>query len=83
MIPANKPQLLSAEEIICLLRTLRYSPDNRGSVRGGRKIPLRRIAEMAGVHRARLYRIIQDGRVSDKSREALSPVLLFMSQTSM
>jgi DNA-binding phage protein len=42
-----------------------------------------RIAEQAGVHRATLYRAIMENRLSAKSQEALSPVLLFMSQTGM
>jgi hypothetical protein len=80
MASTNTRRLLSAEEITRQLRTLRYSPDNRARVRGGRKEPLKRIAEQAGVHRATLYRIIWGGRISDKSREALSLVL--MSESS-
>jgi hypothetical protein len=76
----DKPRLLSVEEITRQLRTLRYSLDNRARVRGGRKVPLKRIAEQAGMHRATLYRIIWGGRISDNSRVALSLVL--MSQTS-
>jgi hypothetical protein len=83
VVRANAPPLLSEEKIIRQLRALRHSPDNRASVRGGRKIPLRHVAEMAGLHRATLYRAIMESRISDKSREALSPVLLFMSQTGV
>ena len=82
MSPTNTSQL-SEEEIIRQLRMLRYSPDNRAAVRGGRKIPLRHIAEMAGLHRASLYRAMMENRISDKSRAALSRVLHFMSQSSM
>jgi hypothetical protein len=66
----RSPRLMSAPDIVRELRRLRYDPANgRGR---GRKEPLKRIAEQAGVHRATLYRIICDGRISDKSREALS-----------
>ena len=73
---------MSTEEIIRRLRLLRYSPHNRANVRGGRKIPLRYVAEMAGVHRVTLYRAILRGRISDYSRSVLSPVLI-MSQTGV
>jgi hypothetical protein len=77
---AKQPPL-GESEIIRELRRLRHDPANgRGK---GRKVPIRRIAEQAGVHRATLYRAIVEGRISDKSCEALSPVLLFMSQTGM
>jgi hypothetical protein len=79
MVPTNTPRLLSVEEITRQLRTLRYSLENRARVRGGRKQPLKRIAEQAGVHRATLYRAINEGRISDNVRAALSLVL--MSQT--
>jgi hypothetical protein len=72
----DEPRLLSADEIIRQLRWLRYAPDNRARVRGGRKEPLKRIAENAGVHRATLYRAINEGRISDNSRVALSLVLV-------
>ena len=79
-MPTELP-LMSEANLIRQLRTLRHSPDNRACVRGGRKIPLRHVAEMAGLHRATLYRAIMENRLSDKSREALSPVLRIMSQT--
>jgi hypothetical protein len=41
------PRPVDAEEIIRRLRLLRYSPHNRANVRGGRKIPLQYVAEMA------------------------------------
>jgi hypothetical protein len=69
---------LPVGEIVRRLRLLRYDPDNRASVRGGRKIPLKRVAEMAGLHRATLYRGIFEGRISDKTRKALSPVLIML-----
>jgi hypothetical protein len=69
---------MSEANLIRQLRTLRHSPDNRASVRGGRKIPLRHVAEMAGLHRATLYRAIMENRISNKSREALSPVLTML-----
>ena len=68
---------MTAEEIIRELNRLRHDPANgRGK---GRKVPLKWIAEQAGISRAGLYRIISDRRVSDRSRAALSPVLI-MSQ---
>jgi hypothetical protein len=73
MIASNE---FSDQEIVRRLRVLRYSPDNRAAVRGGRKIPLKRVAEMAGVHRVTLYRAILKGQLSGKSRVALSPVLM-------
>jgi hypothetical protein len=67
-------RLMSASEIVRELRRLRYDPANgRGR---GRKVPLKRIAENAGVHRATLYRIIRGGRISENSRVALSLVLV-------
>ena len=74
----TEPPLMSEANLIRQLRTLRHSPDNRASVRGGRKIPLRHVAEMAGLHRATLYRAIMENRISNKSREALSPVLTML-----
>jgi hypothetical protein len=66
--------LMGASEIVRELRRLRYDPANgRGR---GRKEPLKRIAEQAGMHRATLYRIIRSGRVSDNSRVALSLVFV-------
>lgn len=74
-------QTLSASEIVRELTRLQFDPANgRGK---GRKVPFRHVAEMAGLHRATLYRAIMEGQISDKSCEALSPVLLFMSQTGM
>ncbi len=70
--------LMSASEIVRLLRRLRHDPANgRGK---GRIVPLKRIAEQAGVNRALLYRAIKEGRISDNSRAALSPVLMIMLQ---
>jgi hypothetical protein len=66
---------LTAQEIIRRLRLLCNDPENRASVRGGRKTPLLHIAELAGLHRVTLYRAIWSGRLSEKSREALAPVL--------
>jgi hypothetical protein len=61
---------MSAPDLVRELRRLRFDPANgRGR---GRKEPLKRIAEQAGVHRATLYRIIRDGRMSENSRVALS-----------
>ena len=80
MVALTKHILLSAEEIIRRLRTLRYSPDNRAPVRGGRKIPLKYVAWLANLHRATLYRAITSGQISDKTREALSPVLIMLSE---
>jgi len=65
-------------EVVRRLRLLRYGPDNRASVRGGRKIPLKRVAELADLHRVTLYRAIFEGRISDETREALSPVLIML-----
>jgi DNA-binding phage protein len=63
-------------EIIAVLRQLRFDPANgRGKAR---VVPLKRIAEQAGVNRALLYRAINEGRLSDSSREALSPVLIML-----
>jgi hypothetical protein len=61
---------------------LRYSPDNRASVRGGRKIPLKYVAWLANLHRATLYRAIMNGQISEKTREALSPVLIMLSESA-
>ena len=80
MVARTKHILMSAEEIIRRLRMLRYSPDNRASVRGGRKIPLKYAAWLANLHRATLYRAIMSGQISDKTREALSPVLIMLSE---
>jgi hypothetical protein len=73
---------LSEQEIIRRLQMLRYGSDNRANVRGGRKIPLRYVAEMAGVHRVTLYRAILQGRISGKTREALSPALIMLQQSA-
>ena len=80
MVARTKHILMSAEEIIRRLRMLRYSPDNRASVRGGRKIPLKYAAWLANLHRATLYRAIMSGQISDKTREALSPVLIMLTE---
>jgi hypothetical protein len=71
----TKPPLTSPADILRQLKLLRYDPANgRGRAR---KIPIRYVAEMAGVHRATLYRAIH-GQVSDKTLEALSPVLIML-----
>jgi hypothetical protein len=75
MISSNK---LSDQEIVRRLRMLRYSPDNRAPVRGGRKIPLKYVAGVANLHRATVYRALMSGQLSEKSREALSPVLMML-----
>jgi hypothetical protein len=77
--PATQPATqLTAAEIVRELKRLCHDPANgRGK---GRKVPLKWIAEQAGVNRARLYRIMSDGRVSDSSREALSPVLIMLQR---
>jgi hypothetical protein len=67
-------RLMSASEIVRELRRLRY--DRANGCGRGRKVPIKRIAEQSGVHRMTVYRIIRDGRVSDKSRIALSLVLV-------
>jgi len=63
-------------DIVKTLRLLRYDPAN-GQGRG-RKIPLKWVAEMGGLHRVTLYRAMRDGRISEKSRSALSPVLIML-----
>ena len=74
----RSPPLMSAAEIVRELRRLRHDPANgRGK---GRVVPIKWVAEQAGVDRTCLYRIILGGRVSRRSREALSPVLIFMLQ---
>ena len=56
---ARSSRLMSAPDIVRELRRLRYDPSNgRGS---GRKEPLKRIAEQAGVHRATLYYLRRAG----------------------
>jgi hypothetical protein len=67
---------LPEQEIIRRLRSLRYSSENRANVRGGRKTPLKLLAELAGLHRVTLYRAFWYGRLSERSRAALSPVLI-------
>ena len=79
MISSNE---LSDQEIVRRLRMLRYSPDNRASVRGGRKISIKYVAWLANLHRATLYRAITSGRISEKTREALSPVLILLKESS-
>jgi hypothetical protein len=66
--------LMSKSEIVRELRRLRYDPANgRGKAR---KVPIKRVAEEAGVHRATLYRAIMESRISDKSRLSLGYVLI-------
>jgi hypothetical protein len=77
MITSNE---LSDQEIVRRLRMLRYSPDNWAPVRGGRKIPLKYVAGVANLHRATLYRAIISGQISEKTREALSPVLIMLTE---
>jgi hypothetical protein len=72
---------LPDQEIVRRLRLLRFSPDNRTPVRGGRKIPLKRVAEMAGVHRITLYRAIWGRYISANSRAALSHALIMLQTT--
>jgi hypothetical protein len=70
--------IMSASEIVRELRRLRHDPANgRGR---GRLVPLKWIAEQAGVDRARIYRIIREGRVSSSSRDVLSPVLIMLRE---
>ena len=69
---------LTEQEIIRRLRLLCNDPENRANVRGGRIIPLLRVAEFAGLHRVTLYRAIWYGRLSERSRAALSPVLIML-----
>ena len=82
MIPTNTSQPLSEEEIIRQLRIFRYAPENRAARRGGRAVPLKFIAELAGFNRRTLYRLIMGGPVSLRSRSVLSRVLI-MLQSSM
>ena len=82
MVALTKHVLLSADEIIRWLRLLCYSPDNRALVRGGRKIAIKYVAWLANLHRATLYRAITSGRISEKTREALSPVLILLKESS-
>jgi hypothetical protein len=71
-----EPRLMSSADIVRTLTWLRYAPANgRGK---GRKTAIKGVAEAAGVDRATLYRIIQTGQISEKSREALSPILLML-----
>jgi hypothetical protein len=68
-----EPPLMSSADVVRALTWLRYAPANgRGR---GRKTAIKAVAEAAGVNRVTLYRIIQTGQISEKSREALSPVL--------
>ena len=69
---------LPEQEVIRRLRFLRDDLENRANVRGGRKIPIRWVAQMAGLDRATLYRAIWYGRISERSRAALSPVLVML-----
>jgi hypothetical protein len=79
MLTTERP-LLSASEIVHELRRLRFDPANgRGK---GRKVPLKRIAEQAGIGRVTLYNIIRDGRISDRCRSSLGPVVV-MYKSSM
>jgi hypothetical protein len=76
--PTQPETQLTAAEIVGELKRLRHDPANgRGK---GRIVSLKWIAEQAGVNRSRLYRIMSDGRVSDSSREALSPVLIMLQR---
>jgi hypothetical protein len=69
---------LTAAEIVRELRRLRHDPANgRGK---GRVVPIKWVAEQAGVNRARIYRAIREGRISDSSQAALSPVLLMLRE---
>jgi hypothetical protein len=69
---------LTSAEIIAALRRLRYDPANgRGK---GRKVPLKWIAAQAHIDRTLLYRAVNDGRLSDSARQALSPVLLMLQK---
>jgi hypothetical protein len=77
MISSNE---LSDQEIVRRLRMLRYSPDNRAPVRGGRKIPLKYVAGVANLHRATLYRVIMGGQLSERSRAALSAALIMLTE---
>jgi hypothetical protein len=78
MTDAKPSRQLTAAEIVRELRRLRHDPANgRGKAR---KVPIRRIAAQAGLSRASLYRAINEGLLSDNSREALSPVLTTMLQ---
>ena len=70
---------LSKQEIIRQLRLLRFSPENRANVRGGRKKPLKLVAELAGLHRVTVYRAIWSGQLSKPSRTVLSPVLVMQT----
>jgi len=79
MIAGNE---LSDQEIVRRLRMLRYSPDNRAPVRGGWKISIKYVAWLANLHWATLYRAITSGRISEKTREALSPVLILLKESS-
>jgi hypothetical protein len=70
--------LMREAEIVRQLRLLVHDPDNRASVRGGRKVPLIRVAKMAGLHRVTLYRAIMEGRISERSRARLSRALIML-----
>ena len=65
-------------EIVRQLRLLRYDDANRAPVRGGRKVPLIRVAKMADLHRATLYRAIMEGRISERSQARLSRALIML-----
>jgi hypothetical protein len=74
----DNPLFMREAEIVRRLRLLRYDDANRAPVRGGRKVPLIRVAKMAGLHRVTLYRAIFEGRISDKTRKALSRSLIML-----
>jgi hypothetical protein len=75
-VTVSCPPLLPEGEIV---RALRYYRRDPGNGRGrGRKVQIKFIAEMAGLHRVTVYRAIWTGRISERSREALSPVLIML-----
>ena len=76
----DNPLFMGEAEIVRELRLLRNDDANRAPVRGGRKVPLIRVAKMAGLHRVTLYRAIMQGRISDKSQEALSRALIMLQK---
>ena len=81
MSPAKTPQLLSEEEIIRQLRLLYYGSENRAAVRGGRAVPLKFIAELAGINRSTVYWLIMGGPFfSQRSRSVLSRVLIMLQK---
>ena len=79
MIAGNE---LSDQEIERRLRMLRYSPDNRTPGAWRLEISIKYVAWLANLHWATLYRAITSGRISEKTREALSPVLILLKESS-